>query len=242
MNNDLMSLLYQSSHFLHHRRGGKRGQRKILTLLTQNPGISQKELQDRLGIESGSMSELVIKLEHKGLITRTKDDIDKRMSKLTITELGSRMSKELEDLAAGEEQLLLSSLDAGEQEQLQLLLSKLVTNWEEAYDLRGEGRHHRRCDHHSDHDHHGGDHEHGDHEHGDHGHGDHRHDDHRHDDHRHDDHKKDEHHSDHDHHSDRSTHDEDDSHHHHGHDRDLDHRGHHFRGKEHEKHHHHRHN
>lgn len=226
MNNDLMSLLYRSSHFLHHRRGGKRGQRRILTLLTQNPGISQKELQDRLGIESGSMSELVIKLEHKGLVTRTKDETDKRMSKLTITELGLRMSKELEDLAAGEEQLLLSSLDDGEQEQLKLLLTKLVTSWEESDELRGEGLHHRRCGHHGDHD------RHNDHDqsyHSDHGHRGHK-------DHDHGERK------DHNHHLDGSTHDQEDNHHHHGQDRDLDHRGHHLSGKEHEKHHHHRHN
>lgn len=215
MNNDLMSLLYQSSHFLHHRKGGKRGQRRILTLLAQNPGISQKELQDRLGIESGSMSELVIKLEHKGLITRTKDEADKRMSNLTITDLGLELSKELEDLASADEKLLLGSLDAGEQEQLKLLLSKLVTSWEEAEKLPEDGHHHKRCFHSGEQDpdgHHGGCGHHGHHGH----------------------------HRDHDHHSDLSAHDEE-SNHHHGHKNDQDRRGHHLSGKNHENHHH-RHN
>lgn len=153
---DLLSLLLKSSHFLHHRRGGRRGQGKILKILAQSPQISQKELQEQLGIESGSMSELVIKLEHKGLITREKDEADKRMTTLRITDLGLELSKELETEAYGEAQLLWSGLSIEEQEQLKQLLSKLLIGWENSQEVFHGEKRHRGCGHHDHHDcHHG---------------------------------------------------------------------------------------
>ncbi|MDF2906056.1 MAG: MarR family transcriptional regulator [Herbinix sp.] len=151
---NLLELLLRSSHFLHHRRGGKRGQGKILKLLSEHPQISQKELQELLGIESGSMSELVIKLEHKGFITRVKDEADKRMTTLKITEHGLELSKELEAEASREEQFLGNGLSAEEQEELKRLLSKLLSGWEESYEaFRGGRHHHKECGHHDHHDH-----------------------------------------------------------------------------------------
>jgi DNA-binding MarR family transcriptional regulator len=135
---DLLSLLAKCSHILHHKKGGKRGQGKILKILAKRQEINQKELQEILGIESGSMSELVIKLEQKGLITRTKDETDKRMTKLMITELGLELSKELETRDEEENKLLYGSLNEQEQEELKTLLKKLLQGWEENYELLRE--------------------------------------------------------------------------------------------------------
>lgn len=200
---DLLALLYKSSHFLHHRRGGKRGQGKVLKILAEHPEISQKELQELLGIESGSMSELVIKLEQKGLITRTKDEEDKRMTQLRITDLGLEVSKEIGARDGEEEQLLEDFLTPEEQEQLKELLGKLLRGWEEHHGVlrmdrgchRGRGMHGCHDEHHGCHGHHG--------HHGQHGHdGQHRHDGQRHEerkDHGHAGHDRAEHHREGDH-------------------------------------------
>lgn len=135
---DLLSILAKCNHILHHKKGGKRGQGKILKILAKQQEINQKELQEILGIESGSMSELVIKLEQKGLITRTKDETDKRMTKLTITEQGLESSKELEIRDEEENKLLYGSLSEQEQEELKTLLKKLLQGWEENYELLRE--------------------------------------------------------------------------------------------------------
>lgn len=50
--------------------------------------MSQKELQDLLGIQAGSMSEIAAKLEDKGLITRVRSEGDRRKVSLSITEQG----------------------------------------------------------------------------------------------------------------------------------------------------------
>jgi DNA-binding MarR family transcriptional regulator len=142
---NLLTLLAKTGHFMHHKRGGKRGQSRILIILAENPEISQKELQEFLGIESGSMSEIVIKLEHKGLITRTKDEMDKRMTKLMITELGLELSKEIETRDTEEDKLLLDSLTEEEQEQLKVLLKKMIQGWEKNYEVIRE-KHHRHAE------------------------------------------------------------------------------------------------
>lgn len=85
---ELLGLIERCGHFLYHRRGGKRGQGRILKILLTEGEMTQKKLQERLGIQSGSMSEIVLKLEGNGLVYRTRDESDKRKIKLKITEAG----------------------------------------------------------------------------------------------------------------------------------------------------------
>jgi len=127
---DLQSLLVQSGHFLNFKKNGKRGQRKILKILAEHTDVSQKELQDLLGIESGSMSEIVSKLEHKGLIKREKDKLDRRMSRIKITKNGLELAKEIEAIDVVDEKSLFTSISVEEQEQLKTILKKLIQGWE----------------------------------------------------------------------------------------------------------------
>lgn len=87
--------------------------------------MNQKELQEILQIQPGSMSELLAKLEEKELILRRKDDEDKRRSILTLTEAGKTAAMEQQ----GEEKPLFGALDESEQEELKRLLGKLLDSW-----------------------------------------------------------------------------------------------------------------
>lgn len=91
---NLESLMRACGHFLYHRgqRGG--GQGGILSILNKKDHISQKELQDMLRIQPGSLSEILMKLEQKGLIVREKDAQDRRKSILHLTEAGKAAIKE----------------------------------------------------------------------------------------------------------------------------------------------------
>ena len=50
--------------------------------------MTQKELQDILRIQPGSVSEILTKMEEKGLIRRQKDEGDRRRSVIELTEGG----------------------------------------------------------------------------------------------------------------------------------------------------------
>lgn len=125
--------LDRCAHFLYHRQhSGSRGQGKILKILSVSGPMTQKELQDRLDIQAGSMSEIAAKLEGKGLIARTRDDKDKRCILLTLTEEG-KADVALYAEARKREHQMFDVLTEEEQRQLDALLSRLLESWESQY-------------------------------------------------------------------------------------------------------------
>lgn len=131
---ELRMLMERCGHFLHHRRGDKRGQRKILGILLEEGEMTQKDLQDRLGIQPGSMSEIVAKIEGKGLVYRVKDETDRRKVKLIITEEGKAFYQEKMKMRMEEERRLFDALSKEEREELRILLMKLYESWEDHFD------------------------------------------------------------------------------------------------------------
>lgn len=123
----LDGLLHACGHFLHHRgrRGG--GQKGILFILSEKKEMSQKELQDVLQIQPGSLSEILLKLEHKGFITREKDADDRRKSVISLTETRREVLKD--QTPRIEEGKMFDVLDEEEQKELKRLLKKLLDAW-----------------------------------------------------------------------------------------------------------------
>lgn len=160
----LFSLLLRCSHALgrgHHHKEAMPGQGRVLAILSSRGSMTQRELQDVVQIRAASLSELLGKLEYKGLITRTKDDNDKRNVIVTLSEQGSIIAAE--NILARRETsaYLFSALSVDEQSQLTELLSKLVEAWHMEHHGDGNcenseqlhGHHH--CDEHDHHEAHG---------------------------------------------------------------------------------------
>lgn len=82
-------------HEMHKRRLDKtnvdasQGQGKLLLLLSESPGKSQKELALLLGMRPQSVSELIGKLAAKGLVKRMKSPDDARITLVSLTEEGA---------------------------------------------------------------------------------------------------------------------------------------------------------
>ena len=79
---------------MQHISEGKGSQKRILMILKENPGITQRELTRHLGIQPGSASEVLGKLESAGLIRRTPSEIDRRTTDITLTEAGAALGRE----------------------------------------------------------------------------------------------------------------------------------------------------
>ena len=120
----LASLLLRCAHTLRHFRGRADSQTRVLHLLRARNGMSQQELLLRLGIQPGSLSELVGKLEDKGLITRQRDVTDKRRVNLYLTEEG--LASLLSPARLDEADQRFSALTGEEQSTLKSLLTKLL--------------------------------------------------------------------------------------------------------------------
>ena len=85
-------LLYQfrsCTHFFRYGMGGKTGQQRILAMLAERGIITQRELQDMLGVQSGSLSEILNKVETCGYIMRRQNERDRRQMNLELTDSGS---------------------------------------------------------------------------------------------------------------------------------------------------------
>ena len=149
--NSLCDLLDRCGRYFAHRIGGKkRGQDTFLTIISQHPGITQKEIGEILSIQPASVSELLMKLERKGLVLREKDKNDRRSIKVQLTEGGYN------HLAEPEAEMTdpFQSLSAEEQEQLRSLLEKLLIDWEQRFPTKYH-RHKHHNHHHDKENHHG---------------------------------------------------------------------------------------
>ena len=124
--------------YILERKTNRRGQSRILKLLAENELLSQKELQQKLEIEAGSLSETIAKLEARGLILREKDEQDKRRMLVRLSEQGQ--------LAASQETIedpdaIYDVLSDEEKAELQAILIKLTDKW--SFDYLGTKDHHR---------------------------------------------------------------------------------------------------
>lgn len=99
------------------------GQGKILLALSQNNGLSQKELAKRLDLTAQSTAEFVNKLVKKNLVTKEKSTTDRRMTIIRITDLG-RQTTNVESSVPE----FLNVLTDEELDQLANILTKINTH------------------------------------------------------------------------------------------------------------------
>lgn len=104
-------------------------QGRILKILYHHGSMTQKTLQDKLDIQPGSMSEIAAKLEHKGLLYRKKDPMDKRQILLTLTDAGRVDVEQFHKQRSLQHTQGFDALTQEEQQQLSQLLGKLLESW-----------------------------------------------------------------------------------------------------------------
>lgn len=123
----LTALLRHCGKFMYyHSRPGM--QQGIVLQMLRNGPMTQRQLQDQLGTQPGSVSELISKLEKKHLLQRERSETDRRKVLLTLTEKGREMSQRHTGYPATG---LYDALTESERETLAQLLSKLLLDWKE---------------------------------------------------------------------------------------------------------------
>lgn len=127
------NLLYCASALRGHS-DGKVSQRRVLLTLRQRGTMTQRELLEEMGVRPASLSELLSKLEGRGLIRKERSETDRRNYEIQLTEEGQLA---LEDMQAKRRAMpdLLEGLTQEEVEQLAALLDKLRTQWQNRTDL-----------------------------------------------------------------------------------------------------------
>lgn len=142
INNKLIWRFRDIGHTLRHISEGKGSQQRILIMLNELGPISQSELTRQLGIQPGSASEVIIKLETAGYITRTSSEKDRRTTVVQLTEEGKSSAQQAAALRAERHEQMFDALNDEEKKTLLSLLEKLNADWERKYSAdAGEHRH-----------------------------------------------------------------------------------------------------
>lgn len=124
---DLLGMLRACGHILYHQAGKQSGQGRILHILSERGELSQKELQEMLRVQPGSMSEILSKMENKGFVERIRDEEDKRKTQVRLTGAGKAHVQEHHSGMGNKD--IFSALDENQQEELKELLTLLLEDW-----------------------------------------------------------------------------------------------------------------
>ena len=116
--------------------------------------IAAKELQDRLEISSGSMSEILQKMEDANLIVRTKSADDKRQVDLALSEHGQTVAEQVKTQYHQSLMRIFECLSASDRRKLSGLLDALTDELEDRLDYDDDSGRHRGEHHHHDSHHH----------------------------------------------------------------------------------------
>ena len=102
------------------------GQYSVLLLIATNPGVSQTEISEALGIKPTNLAVLLNGLQARGLTERRRGAADKRAHALHLTPAGKTLMRKLDELVQQHEQRVTASLGADGKARLLKLLEKFV--------------------------------------------------------------------------------------------------------------------
>ncbi|MBQ9703449.1 MAG: MarR family transcriptional regulator [Clostridia bacterium] len=102
----------------------------IMFILVQHKrkNVTASDLISSLQLSQSTVAGIISRLELKGLITRSQDPNDNRVSILVPTEKGMELDDVLKRNAAETEKILLSGMTEAEMEELNRLLVKALEN------------------------------------------------------------------------------------------------------------------
>lgn len=138
IDNKLIMNLRDLGHVIRFLSEGKGSQSRILIILQESGSMTQRELTHRLGIQPGSASEVIGKLESAGLILRSSSQEDRRTANIDLTPEGHRQAQEAISRRKIRQEEMFVSLTEEEKDTLLGLTEKLNVDWNDRY-RRKEG-------------------------------------------------------------------------------------------------------
>ena len=95
-----------------------------LTVLERHPGLTSAELARNSFVRAQTMAEMVTYLLGRGLVSRERDESNRKQYLLTLTSLGQRVLDDLFDPVADIESKMLDGFDVGQTEILRTYLMR----------------------------------------------------------------------------------------------------------------------
>jgi len=100
----------------------------VLVVLWETDGLTQKELSQRVAVETATLSRTVDRMERDGLVTRDRSAVDRRQVHVRLTEHGAGLWRDLVPEAEANQERALDGISEDEEELLRTLLRRVITN------------------------------------------------------------------------------------------------------------------
>ncbi|MFJ3906379.1 MarR family winged helix-turn-helix transcriptional regulator [Streptomyces sp. NPDC090025] len=97
----------------------------VLNALTAEPGLDQRTLGERVGLDRSTIAEVVSRLTRRGLLDKVRDPDDGRRFMLRLTDEGTQTHRRLTVRTARMNQIFLAPLSPEEQSQFLSLLRRV---------------------------------------------------------------------------------------------------------------------
>ncbi|RMF77280.1 MAG: MarR family transcriptional regulator [Chloroflexi bacterium] len=104
------------------------GQEMVLLHLWDEDGLTQTELGERLCVRPATVTKMLGRMEHAGLVERRKDPDDQRVSRVWLTEQGCQLETPLDAHWAMLEARAFGNFSDEERQQLRHLLERVYEN------------------------------------------------------------------------------------------------------------------
>lgn len=133
INDKLIINLRDLGYIIRFQYEGKSSQKRILIILNEVGSITQRDLTRRLGIQPGSASEVLAKLEAAGLITRAPNPTDRRTADIRLTDQGITPARIAALQRQRRHEEMFSCLSQKEKQELLSLMEKVYADWSQRY-------------------------------------------------------------------------------------------------------------
>jgi MarR family transcriptional regulator for hemolysin len=109
------------------------GQWKIIVMLSERDGLTQKEIADKIGVEGPTLIPMIDKMEKDGFLRREADPDDRRNNKIRRTQKAELMWEKMTECALEVRKRAMKNIRTEEVEILRSVLNKICDNlgeWE----------------------------------------------------------------------------------------------------------------
>ncbi|MCI9217945.1 MarR family transcriptional regulator [Lachnospiraceae bacterium 42-17] len=113
-------------------------QGRILYVLWQTEHISLRELSDRTGLAATTLTSMIDRIEHAGLIRRIPDKTDRRKTLLTLTDTAKGLEKDYMAVSEQMTEIFYAGFSREEILQCEMLLGRIHENLKHHISIRKE--------------------------------------------------------------------------------------------------------
>jgi len=100
----------------------------VLVVLWEMDGLAQKDLSERVAVETATLSRTVDRMERDGLVVRERSETDRRQVYVRLTEYGAGLWRNLVPEAEANQDRALRHISGDEEEVLRSLLKRVIAN------------------------------------------------------------------------------------------------------------------